>query len=206
MSEPTQILVPWSGGADSTLALMLALAKYPKITRAMVVDCTNFPRKQFKGEARARLHAHAFLVSKFELPKHWLFTVKLDYPALDMGSWSVGQAVALHQAASMAVKDGGEIWWGSIRSDDFWTYYDRYANLHTALKGVMDKDYKNFFPLMHKKKFEVLDDLKAFGVTEKMRWSCSQNSTRPCQKCDSCITEALAHVERDLTPKGGVKP
>ena len=48
------VLVPWSGGADSTLTLMMALEANPGNTTALILDCTQFPREQFSGELRAR--------------------------------------------------------------------------------------------------------------------------------------------------------
>ena len=192
------VIVPWSGGVDST-AVLLGVIDYflrnqdaTKGIRIHVVIARNKHTIAGRMEHKARKK-----ILKYIKKNHNWIMSRLD------------KRVTLHDGQGQYFKNGGgtqQFWWlnmvhskfgsnfvilfGHIKGDCFWTVFDKFQRVVAANDafycGETNRDIE--YPLMDSYKDEVFKSLPK--KVRKLVWYCAyptRKKKKPCGTCDSCI-------------------
>jgi len=197
-------MVIWSGGADSSLILWEKIRKNDNVCAVSFI--TEFlHKKKIIAEGKAR--------EKFK-KKAQEYNYKIDHRIINLDS-KIGMAGSLPQQttwtclATLYAMDNTIVSFGYHRGDDFW-HIDGWANqIRRNINSAMGKNVEFEFPLEWKRKYEIIDDIRYYGL-EDCFWTCEGNTNvkKPCGGCRPCIALKLAEQEKSIitaiTPKGEV--
>lgn len=198
MSTKKKILIPWSGGADSTALISMA------IDFGHTAVCASFtcgqPHTQIKAEEEARQRLFP-LLEELKRDGAMLYyaysylevdTCRTKSPAKQLPAWF------FHLACMMEVDDDkriyDEIHLGYVLNDDAAytvTHLSMAWNhLCRAMYGIDIDPPKLKFPLLQYRKGTVLQYLQKKGLLEHVHFcelpQLYDDGWRPCDQCPSC--------------------
>ena len=202
------MLIPWSGGLDSTLTLYYALKywynrgnnswiiynKRKKFIasdmwmepRTISIECNQIDKNQqiMQKKSRDRL-------IKFFNKKGWNFVhneFNFDTSSIVGGiNGQFCQPVIWLTLCSLFVRNE-PVLMGWIRGDDASHYYDDYSQIWKSLTSVNGKESDLILPLFEYRKYHIIEECKKLNLLNKC-WYCeSPVNNKPCKKCDSCLT------------------
>ena len=102
---------------------------------------------------------------------------------------------------SFAEAIGAQAIFIGAHSQDYSGYPDCRREFFSALRGVVNtgtkagvegKAIKIFTPLINKRKSEIIKLGLQLGVPFSLTWSCYKGGSKPCGKCEACITRKKA--------------
>jgi 7-cyano-7-deazaguanine synthase in queuosine biosynthesis len=193
-------LICWSGGHDSTLAL-LQLARKASSDNPVKALAIVHPQILAAEENRAArkailawMKAQGYFVIYQEVQiKHkkgyeWndsriphakrVITCENNHGAMQPQIWI--------STASLYLDKDEDLHMGYIRGDDVWHYREWVCDLFYNLKTLMYKTGSLQFPLEWTEKYEVIDQLKACGLLD-LCWTCETPiKGQPCGGCSPC--------------------
>lgn len=185
------LLIPWSGGLDSTYLLYKALKDNHTVTTLSMNLRNNIGQQFLENEAREKIKIilsdmklsilTRFLESDIDV-KSYSNNFELVQPPI----WVLFSALTLHEYID-------EIQFGYVLGDHANSYIDDILNLFEAIKPFMkSKNAKITFPIIKQHKKDLYDRLP----TEiKNAISYCENPIGEkyiaCRKCDSCIKHIL---------------
>lgn len=206
------MLILWSGGCDSTLALYRALTSAevklvkgkPEIlgVRTLSINLRMLgdgggrtsERQQFaRDRIKANLAKRGFVFESttLDLPNQALEVASSSQPAL----WATLGAQNLKCDEDMHV--------GWIRSDDIWHHGAEARAVFDSVQRLTGRTGKLVAPLEWNRKADVLEELATTGLLP-FTWTCehtpSATATRGCGTCRPCRTHALAQHELKTWP------
>jgi 7-cyano-7-deazaguanine synthase in queuosine biosynthesis len=193
------MLILWSGGCDSTLAMLEALPKGD--VRAISIDHVNVPAKQELTKARAailkRLRGRGCRID------HTILTIDHNGQFSVPGCSGTEQPNLWIPNAQAFLKDEEDLATGWIRGDDVWHYRNFVFEMFSTLQTLTHKTGNLVCPLEWERKEDVIRRLKAAELYD-LCWYCenpkaSKKSGTPCGTCVPCRTHqaALWRIERD---------
>ncbi|MND88191.1 7-cyano-7-deazaguanine synthase [compost metagenome] len=209
MADSKRILIPWSGGADSTLLVAEAMRRQERIWYCSFE--AGQPHTQIEAEELARVRLEDKLKRRFaespELHRHRsklvLDTSGTNMPMKQLPAW-------IMHLITMVADNGGnyyfdEIHLGYLLNDDAaytagplqqaWHY------LCLAIYGLDREPPKLKFPLLRLRKGQVLQELTSLGVLDLVS-VCElpqlyDEGWRQCGECPSCRKHNNAITELD---------
>jgi 7-cyano-7-deazaguanine synthase in queuosine biosynthesis len=210
MADSKRILIPWSGGADSTLLIAEALRAKDRIWY-----CTfeaGQPNTQIMAEAVAREKLEERLKRRFaEAPEMHLHRSKLvldtsgtNLPMKQLPAWF------MHLITMVADKSGqfyfDEIHLGYLLNDDAAYSLSNlklaWHHMCLAVYGIDRDPPKLMFPLLRYRKGQVLAELTQLGLIDLIS-ICElpqlyDDGWRQCNECPSCHKHNTAKAVDDL--------
>ncbi len=178
-----RIIVPWSGGLDSTtLAVMAVQAGFN-----VILISASMGQPWDSSERRAR---HFIEKAIPELQPLQKVEVGLDKPEAVYGHIQLGRNVAIGRyAASYADSLGGvaEVWLAWLDGETNIAAGDK---SHVVL-DLMQVDYRSRFalPLRFMTKVDLVDWWLSHGRVDDaaITYSCFTGGTQPCGRCQACF-------------------
>lgn len=208
-------LVCWSGGLDSTAALLHAAADASK---QVPVAAVSFNHRQIAAApreraARARILAwmrrKGYTIWHSEVDIKWRGQVPLDPSAPpETDATGKGQPSVLHPfyvgLAVPYMRKADDLVLGYIKWDPIWHWrewlYGAFGNL-AVLAGV---EGKLRLPLEWWEKKDVLENLEKWKFPFDLCWSCQEpKGRRSCGACDSCTERREAERSLARRPRAG---
>jgi 7-cyano-7-deazaguanine synthase in queuosine biosynthesis len=190
--------VIWSGGADSTLALSFhaASASAQEPVKALtIVGHRQLNRWQLRNERRARIAYLRWAKKRGYHIQHVTVNIQANGDSLGNGQsflWLCHLLPYIH-ADETAI-------FPYIRPDDFWHSRHEFVTAFNVLSDLLGTKRGFEFPLEWHHKWEVLRDLKKWGVPDDCWWTCDEPvRTKPCGKCLKCIS--LKEARQKLTSR-----
>ena len=192
-----RVVVIWSGGADSTLALCEAVSqarRHETITAISVTVHSNITLLQLQ-EQNARMDKFLAWAKK----RDWKIDhrkVRIDHTCIDLPS---SQGTLWLCSVAPYLPDHARIWMGYIRRDDFWHEKAEHVAAAEALAKLSDRKWKIEFPLEWSEKWEVLRALKKWKVPDSLWWTCESpvkksDRIKACRQCLKCREVAAARA------------
>lgn len=215
------MLIPWSGGLDSTLVLYYALDywynrdKIWKINngfnefiaseswqapRTISIESNQINERQQILQKKSRDK----LISFFN-KKGWHFThdeFKIDTNGMSNGiNGQFCQPIMWITQCSLFVKEE-PLLMGWIRGDDASHYLDKFYETWKLLTKLNGKNSDLVLPLFEFRKYDIIKECKLKGILNKC-WYC-ENPTiknKSCNKCECCLTMMSANMIRSHLDK-----
>ena len=191
------IVIPWSGGVDSTLIIFKVIKFFKKNVeqtknlKIILVSGTQDVLNQHKQEK----------ISREKIIKH----IEKKYPSIfkQITLINFGESLLGYDACNTETLHQPYFWityllghynkstflLGYHKGDDFWTILDKFQKVvDVSLEYLAREDTNIYYPLARMYKDEIYDELP--NKVKKMVWYCeSANSIDIlCDKCPSCIT------------------
>lgn len=218
-------VVLFSGGVDSTTALVMAIDKYGRDNVAAL--SISYGQKHLKEIEAADKIAEYYNVRKFELDLSTMFEYS-DCSLLsqnkdsDIPKQSYAQQLAetdgspvstyvpfrnglfLASAASMALSLGAEVIYYGAHSDDaagnaYPDCSDVFNNaMNTAIYEGSGKQLRIEAPFVNLNKKQVVEIGIKLGVPYEMTWSCYEGGDKPCGACGTCRDRRAAFEANGL--------
>lgn len=206
-------LVCWSGGHDSTLALLQLARKacWANPVKALAITHSQVLGAEENRNARKAIlnwmKANGYFVIYQEVQiKHtkgyeWNDTrvphAKRTFTCENSGG--IMQPQLWIATASLYLDESEDLHMGYIRGDDVWHYREWMCDLFYNLKTLMHKKGDLQFPLEWMEKYEVIDQLKACGLLD-LCWTCeAPDKGKPCGKCAPCKKlDAAKHISKQV--------
>ncbi|MEK6880793.1 MAG: 7-cyano-7-deazaguanine synthase [Nanoarchaeota archaeon] len=197
-----KIVVEWSGGADSTLALLLTHKKYSKATiHPIYVDYGEKYNINELEKANTLIRKwkwiqplHIVIVNSLSLQRN--FPTMPEYiPIRNLVLTSITCQYANAIQATVVVSGSkGQV---KINSDPY-SFFDSSIPFYTLLQAVVnyaqeEKQKINIIcPLAENRrsymeKTEVYKKLLEFGIQFDETWSCFKGDFYECKKCKNCV-------------------
>lgn len=212
---PDRLLIPWSGGLDSTLLVARALDRTKLDVHANYTTCKNNTTKQWCEE-----QALEELKKQFDSVYRPITThtgTIIDFPEIEQHGASFQPfmwMMTMIPVASTLLEDDSDlrVQIGYIKTDDALEHFDR---IDAAWKTIWDQVLPEHpapileAPLKHMEKADVLRALRRFEASRGITlvdniWTCEQPQTyhsgsitgyQACGKCKPCQNDP-----RSLTP------
>ncbi len=192
-------LVCWSGGCDSTLAL-LDLSR--ESSEAHPVKALSVSHPQVIGDEEhrkarqailewARNKGHHIVHQELHLRVHGS-DGKITGAGGKEGWFNADQNGGLIQpimwmplaATYLDVRE--DLYMGYVREDDIWHYEGNFTRMFGDLQFLMNKKGSIKYPLKGESKVDVIRRLKELGVLD-LCWYCEDpKKGKPCDDCPSC--------------------
>jgi len=203
------MLIPWSGGIDSSLILYDALYWWygtKDVTwsvpghhdnyifkrkdgrpRTIAMECTQIDSNQEEMQTKSRDK-----LMRFFKRKKWDFDhTTIQIPTNDHVSisGSFPQPIMWLTQAALYVRDEEPLLMGWIRGDDATARWCEFRDLWRMLTNINGKRSELILPLHTYRKYHVVERAKDLGILSKC-WYCEnpKDNGRPCQQCDCCLT------------------
>jgi 7-cyano-7-deazaguanine synthase len=186
---PKTIVHLLSGGLDSVTML------YDLVGQGHFVHCVLFDYHQQHAQELtfAKVHCHRLNVmfTTVELPR---------LGGLTDGDWVVPfrNPIMLSIAVNIAVQAKADTVCIACNRDDREAFKDcQWAVIDALQHAVTLSGYQVELcaPYIDKRKWEILDLAKTFGIQMHETWSCYKGGTKPCGECPACLklSEAMEH-------------
>lgn len=209
-NESKRVLVPWSGGADSTVVILAALEAKHRVWYASF-DCKQ-PHTQQKAEAQARETMIPLIKKRYGedanfYPAESRLEIDIRYtdsPATQMPAWF------MHALCMVANKNReyifDEVHMGYVLGDDSAMSMPHlkiaFEHMCRALYNIDRDPPKLMFPMCRMRKGGILESLKAFGLHQHV-WVCElpqlyDDGWRACGQCVSCHKHAGAEADMSV--------
>lgn len=183
------MLVLWSGGCDSTLALFEAI-RHGNV-RAISIVHENVPAKSPSAKARDRIAKE--LTRRGMRFERSTVTISHDSATALYGcSGGIDQPQLWLPIAHPFLNDDEDLVTGWIRGDDVWHYRQIVFTLFDQLQFLAHKTGKLLCPLEWDRKEEVIKRLKDADLYD-LCWFCEgTEDEKPCSNCVPCRTHSSA--------------
>lgn len=188
MWEGEKRLVVWSGGCDSTAALIWALRA--KNAQVRTISFTHFQVGAMPEQKRARAKI------KKKLQKKYGNFPTLEYSLGDVISEAgegLIQPLMWISSSCMALHDDEDLMVGWVKSDDLWHYKAEVFTLFETCQKLLGKKGKLLCPCEWYDKSIIFEALEEENVLTDVFW-CEQPTKggRKCGgKCASCKTHNM---------------
>jgi 7-cyano-7-deazaguanine synthase in queuosine biosynthesis len=185
------VVVPWSGGLDSTASLILACHEYPH--KQVVAMPMNFQQPWDNAESRNR----SFLIDQLwtrHIAPNFLPTISMPPAEESFDHIQVGRNFAVTNQAAHYIQQRG---WGEV----WLSWYGGEIPLAWGDKSVAALSEMNRYPecrvhtpWRHQTKGHVLNWLISHGYIEvaKQTYSCFTGQNVPCGRCRACWNTYVA--------------
>lgn len=188
MWEGEKRLVVWSGGCDSTAALIWALRAKNAQVRTISFDHFQLGAMPEQKRARAKI--------KKKLQKKYGHFSALEY---SLGDVVFEQGEGLIQplmwitSSCMALQNDEDLMVGWVKSDDLWHYKEEVFTLFQTCQKLLGKKGKLLCPCEWYDKSIIFEALKEDGVLTDVFWCEKPTNGRVCygRKCPSCKTHNM---------------
>ena len=177
-------VIPWSGGADSTLLLAHTLRKNP--VRALTLVHPQLIKKQEEREKRARAQFKKWLPREIRMRfDHHTITVKTKAEVHN----NVGQPGLWLCHLMPYVRSGDDLLFAYIRGDDFWHLRHLFTAAFTAIacNHYLSADTHVSFPFEWNTKADVIRGLKRYRIPRRCWWTCDHPKKGACGRCNKCV-------------------
>lgn len=116
------------------------------------------------------------------------------------GLHSIGlpQAV-IWMLATQALEEEEDLQLGYIRGDDFAYSSAHFVQAFDAFRASSRRTGNLYFPLINRRKTDVLRCLQEFDLRE-LCWWCQHPSAEPCGNCTSCVAHETARWQLERWP------
>jgi 7-cyano-7-deazaguanine synthase in queuosine biosynthesis len=189
-----KVLIPWSGGLDSTYLVFKALSEGHEVTTCSFILTNN--KGQVEMEKLARKNIKKLIDKTF--PKANISYIESIEINIDryVGEIILGQPVLWIMSSMFNLtNDIDEIWMGYVMNDDAVSYTKEILNLYEACKpfSAITKFPVIKFPIIKHKKYDLMDeykgmkDLISFCETPDFMTYKEANIYLPCGHCESCL-------------------
>ena len=187
-------LVIWSGGCDSTLALLQVAKKasHGEPARALSVVHDQVAQGPEERQARKKIRK---VFKKRGLPIEYAeVTIKHagDFAALNSG---ITQPVIWIMTAITYLHNKEDLVTGYIRTDDAFHYRIQLVNTFIGARDLAGKNGDIKFPLEWWKKSEVIKELQKEKLISLVWWCETPEKGRPCGRCTPCTTMEMGRKE-----------
>ena len=186
-----RVLMVWSGGCDSTLAL-LHLLKEKKEVRTLSITHTHVQAMNENLTARTTLRRELAIRGYSIYGDSSIVSIQSHGICPPMPSRVKGARIVQPQlwlgTAAMYLEDGEDLAFGYIRTDDFWHKKQAFDYVFTYTKEILGLTNSNLlFPLEWHTKSEVVKELHEQGLL-KYCWTCEMpnNDSTACGGCTPC--------------------
>lgn len=191
------IVVPWSGGADSTL-IIIKLCKWlnnnldvlNKLTRIYLVSATS-NQTQHKREKLARENILKYLKKKYKNVFQKVSLVALEN---DLLSYDCTNKDTLHQpywwiTSILGKFNNSTFLFGYHKGDDFWMMLDKHKKLiDITFEYLARTKCYVYYPLARMYKDEILKELPERVFNSISYCERNDDVNEPCGECESCKT------------------
>lgn len=183
-------LVVWSGGCDSTAALIWALRAKNAQIRTISFSHHQLGAMPEQKRARAKI--------KKKLQKKYGTFESLECSLGDVIILTEGliQPLMWITSSCMALSADEDLMVGWVKADDVWHYKTEIHMLFQTLQGLLEKKGKLLCPCEWYDKSIIFEVLKEEKLLTDVFWCESPTSKgQPCQKCPSCKTHNMYLTE-----------
>lgn len=204
-------VVCWSGGHDSTVAL-LRLARQSSWDKPVKALAICHPQVAAAKENRAarvaiverlRKLGHFVICQEVTISHKTAFEWKEVFKPQDKRAFycepSAGtlQPILWIPTACMYLDEEEDLHMGYIRGDDIWHYRESVCYLFNNIQSLQYKKGKLVFPLEWEKKEDIIDELEKAGLLD-LCWTCeAPKDGAACRKCSPCRKLWQAHKLHD---------
>ena len=193
------IVVPWSGGMDSTYLLASLAYKYGTRKRpvvAVTVCSENIAQRANERKARRKLrrifkklNLHIVYSNSQQNLNHCKYLcdkssgIQLGQPAM----W----------AGIMPILSNGNciVNFAYIKGDDIWHVMESFKRAFSSIAEILGLQLDLVFPMEYTSKAHIYLALKQMQLLD-YTWYCESDANEPCGFCSSCLK--VKHVERDI--------
>lgn len=192
-------LVAWSGGVDSTAALVKTLEGTEEPVRTFEVDSPHLPANDFQRVSRDALEVEIERDYRSFDRRRASFSL-LD-PVPDSGGHGLHQMGLWLQLLPMYTAPAEDVVLGWISGDDAWHKAHAARQAWAALGEIHGLDGALVTPLEWKTKWWAVRYLEQRGLY-RFTWSCpNPDGARRCGECHKCreIQEAEFRLDAGLT-------
>lgn len=210
------VIIPWSGGLDSTTCLLMALESSCKVQTVFFDYGQSYANKERKAIERilSKLNGTEFsdqLISHVDLDISWLAD---DMADLFPGDWRhifpMRNLIILLLATEQSDHDFKEVWFGAVqgeipfsggdKSEVFTKYMRKYllnehnTVLHTPLSNITKGDMVNW-AAAYKSRLDI--------IKETVSCFDSRNDSH-CSQCQACFNRAVGFYNADKLDASGL--
>lgn len=192
------IVIPWSGGADSTL-IILKVCKYlnknfdilDNLNKVYLVSATS-SQAQHKRENIARENILKYLKKKYKKVFQKVELVTFNNDFITYGNCTNKET--LHQpywwiTSILGKFNNSTFLFGYHKGDDFWMMLDKADELiNTSLKYLARENCSVYYPLARMYKDEILKELPERVLNSISYCERIDDVDEPCNTCGSCKT------------------
>jgi 7-cyano-7-deazaguanine synthase in queuosine biosynthesis len=190
------VLLLWSGGADSTVALLRLLRESPTIrVRTLSIQHPQFAARKEQLAARNLIQerlksAQSLTFDRLEVEIRHSADAGLDGAACQAATWlSIGQGY-LAPNEDLAL--------GYMATDSIWHTAEQLRQAFAALQAAQRKDGQLQFPTEWDERPEILSALDEWGLTD-LCWWCERPEVLPL----AAVSAEFIKQERPLTKACG---
>lgn len=192
------IVIPWSGGADSTL-IIIKVCKYlnknfdilDNLHKIYLVSATS-ESAQHKRESLARDNILKYLKKKYKKVFQKVQLITFENNLITWGNCS--NEKTLHQpywwiTTILGKFNNSTFLFGYHKGDDFWMMLDKVNKLiDTSFEYLARTNCSVYYPLARMYKDEILKELPERVLNSISYCERHDNVNEPCNKCGSCKT------------------
>lgn len=200
--ETRDMLIPWSGGCDSTLLVVEAIRAHHR------VRTISFSTDQIAGSSRqqvARKILRLKLQGRFGCWVHDEIDIETSETAhFHRGPLGNAQAVYWTMLSAMYARASDLVSIAWIENDGVWsTITDIETVFETSVK-ILDIAASLYLPFRYHNKVEILQRLKALRISTRDMWWCQQSKIKKQSArcvCSSCTIYRQALTEMRFLEK-----
>lgn len=199
--EPRDMLIPWSGGCDSTLLVIEAVRAHHR------VRTIGFSTDQIAGSSRqllARKILRTKLQGRFGCWVHDEIDIDTSETAhLTKGPLGIPQAVYWTMLSVMYARASDLVTIAWIENDCVWSHIvDIHTIFETGMK-VLDLAASLYLPFRYHNKVEILQRLRVLRISTRDMWWCQEKKIKQSANClcSSCTIYRQALTEMRFLEK-----
>jgi len=179
-----KVLLVWSGGCDSTLALTQLLQDKKEVRTISIKHAQIGASKE---NSAARLSITRKLVEKgYKINNIGEVEINDRGLYIEIPKEGIIQPVIWIGIAAAYLQPDEDLAFGYIRTDDFWHYKTEFEYIFTYLTKMMSKSSSNLlFPVQWFEKTEVIKALREWDLLN-LCWTC-ESPTYDGLSCGTCI-------------------
>jgi len=204
-------IVVWSGGADSTYLLhwyaMHSSIQNP--VHAMTVD--SYPQLSSVFMNAQRLARNRYLKFAEKSGLH-IVTHVINSECDDKTSVGIGENVSAQPIMWLCsimpfIHDGDIVCFSYIRDDGIWHVKKEFEDVFYSICRLKGISAELKFPIEGNRKFQILNWLSEYKITDKMWWSCeSPKNKKPCGVCYKCCEIEISKIKWDMEIRNPYSP
>ncbi len=184
------IIIPWSGGLDSTCLLHYVATHYTGSGNIIAFSIEHKQIPQWKTEVRVRTNLKKLFEKEGLKINYRIAKMEVDNGPVNNG----GRCRGIQQAPNflgalsclLAYKNTAVLW-GCVNGDDFNFYHEKFKVAFNALAYIVGGEAKLHYPLIWVRKIELIEYVKHTNLIDHI-WCCEEiERVEPCGKCNSCV-------------------
>lgn len=193
--ETRDMLIPWSGGCDSTLLVVEAVRAHHR------VRTISFSTDQIAGSSRqqvARKILRTKLQGRFGCWVHDEIDIETSETAhFTKGPLGIAQAIYWTMLCTMYARASDLVSIAWIQEDCVWGQITEIQKIFETGIKVLDLSASLYLPFQYHSKVEILQRLRVLRISTRDMWWCQENKIKQSANCicSSCTIYRQALTE-----------